>query len=269
MYFFFEVSNGVSEFVKSKRFIVNKKKLLRYSIITLTFFAVDFYFFDKTIAWLGILFGLGLVVFIQIIVLIPMEIALKIQSAKIIKDRIINMKIISSVTSSGFTIQFHKGSISYDWNEIKSLKLKNMELTIAFFSKKRKLTITDNDDNYYYLLKNIPKGYPTIDYAFLEDFFNSLTTCPFCGLVAFHKDYCLACYSKDWNEELAKKYPSKEEYIRENQLELFAATDEETISTLKIDCNPFVRDEKWKPLVTKQEVFEYYEYYQKAFLGEN
>ena len=253
MYFFYELYSGIKELIEKQIFTVNKKKLLRYAVLVLVFLVVDWQFSEKTTAWLGILLGLGVVVAFQIIGAILLKIV-----PKIIFRKIKVRKTISRVTSSGFVIKFDKGSISYDWNEVKSLTLNNMQLTIDFISKKRKLKIDDGYINYHYLLKNIPKGYPTMDYEVVEKFFNSLTTCPFCGLIAFQKGFCLACRCEDWDENKAKEYPNKDAYLRENQLEIFATTDRhESFSNFKMDSKPFVRDEEWKPIVSKQEVLQY------------
>ena len=253
MSFFSELEKGIKKVTKNNVFKANKIKLLCFAVIIVVLFVVDLQFSEKKIAWKGILAGFVFIGFLGLFSILFKGIG-KIFIFKTMRG----YKIIRSVTSSGFVIQFDKGRISYDWNEIKSLTLNDMKLSVEFFSKKRKLIIDATYVNYYYLLKNIPKIYPTIDYNFLEDFFNSLTTCQFCGLVAFHKDYCLACRCDDWNEELAKEYPNKEEYIRENQLEIFATMDKhEAFSNFKMDCKPFVHDEKWKPMVTKQEVLEY------------
>jgi len=246
MSLYFELVDGWKAFRKSRQFLVNKKKILCYVGIILLSIALDLLFFERKLALLSCSAGIGFGILLSVF---SVTFAVFIHAIPITLLHFLNSKAknIDSVTNSGFIIKFNKGSISYDWNEVKSLTLNNMKLSIDFISKKRKLKLDSRCGNYYYFLKNIPKGYPTMNYDFIKEFFNNLTTCPFCGLIAFEDfSWCLHCGCEAKND------------IREEQLEIFSTMEkDEKFSDFKINNKVFARDENWKPLVTKQEVLQY------------
>ena len=242
----FNLYAGIREYMTVREF-TNKKRLLLDIFIILGFIAFDWQFLENNIAWIGCLVGLFLFIVGFLIGRIPMEIKYN----KISKSR----KTIKTVTELGFDIEFGEKTISYQWKNIETISLKIKENSlqeITLFIKFHngiKLSLDENCPVFYFLLKNIPKGYPTMDYDFIKEFFNNLTTCPFCGLIAFEDfSWCLHCACDAKND------------IREEQLEIFATMDKnEKFSDFKINNKTFARDEKWKPIVTKQEVLQYSE----------
>ena len=176
---------------------------------------------------------------------------------------------IKDVNNLGFTINDKKDSFFYHWRSVKSIKLKTyfsdnktiekISLSFKFSDGKKKLNIDSHFTNFYYLLRNIPKGYDLMDYDFAENLFKNLKTCPFCGLVAFYNGECLDCICDlDLYETLKEEYLNIEDYIKDEQLEIFATNDRnEKFNDFKIKSLSFEQDENWKPLVTKQQVLQY------------
>ena len=98
-----------------------------------------------------------------------------------------------------------------------------------------------------------------MDYSFVENLFKNLKTCPFCGLIAFYNGECLSCFCDlHLYEVLKEDYSGIEDYIQDEQLEIFATYDKnEKFNDFKIKDLLFEQDENWKPLVTKQQVLQY------------
>ena len=186
------------------------------------------------------------------------------------------IRYIEKVNDLGFrirTLNFNRkkkfnDSIFYNWIDVKSVKLSvnfadetigKMSLSFGFSDGKRKIKVDNSFRNFYYLLRNIPKGYDTMDYDFVENLFKDLKTCSFCGLIAYHNGECLDCYrTSNLSEKYLKKHPNIEEIIKKEQLELFSTPEKDEIfNDFKIKSLSFKQDENWKPLVTKQEVLQY------------
>ena len=96
-----------------------------------------------------------------------------------------------------------------------------------------------------------------MDYEFRRNLFENLKTCPFCGLVSYYNGRCLDCICSlwFWTEDQKEDYPTVEDYIKEEQLELFAIRNRnEKFNEFKTKSLAFEQDKNWKPLVSKQQV---------------
>ena len=103
-------------------------------------------------------------------------------------------------------------------------------------------------------------GYKNFDYAYIASFFSNLKTCVVCGAIAFNDSECLSCGCTNWTNELEKDYLNYEEYVKANQLDIFATLEKnEKFCDFKIIDKNFEFDSNWTPMVTKKEVLEFSE----------
>ena len=255
----FNLYASIREYITIKKF-TNKKRLFLDAFIILGVVVLDWHFLEIKLAWLGCLFALFVFIVAILSVKIPMVIYWKIKIKQILKSS----KEIKTVTKLGFEIEFGEKTTSYQWKDIETISLKinkkqlrDITLSIKFHNR-IKLSLDKSYGDFYFLLKNIPKDYYSIDYGSLEKQFENLRTCPFCGLIAFENfSWCLHCGCGVGNGSSKELHISETE-IREEQLEIFATMGKnEKFSDFKKNNNAFARDENWKPLITKQEVLQY------------
>ena len=143
------------------------------------------------------------------------------------------------------------------WQNIHEVELNDAKNTLTFTTVgEEPFTIDDSVDNWFLLLKNIPRHYIYFDHAYVENLFAQLQPCEVCGFVAVHDNTCQACYEVPWAP--SKKYPVKEDYLRATQLDVFASpTPEEEPSFDLIDSRAFERLPNWQPLISKEELREF------------
>ncbi len=148
---------------------------------------------------------------------------------------------------------------SFLWNDIKDIQILG-ETIHVFISWGRVVKFEPKINGYYRLLQNIPLGYDHFDYTYFKRSFKKLKDCPVCGMVSLHKDECLSCNCESWNTKLKKEYATYDEYIKENQMDIFSTLDkEEVFKDFERNENAFDISKNWKPLVSKEEVLEYSE----------
>ena len=166
---------------------------------------------------------------------------------------------IEGINKQGFKIAIGTKLKQYYWRDIKWIKF-DKERFRLIFKEESKVVIDNKTINLYLLLKNIPLGHKDFDYAYIDSFFSNLTTCFVCGAVALKDSKCLSCGCTTWTNELEKDYPNYEEYVKANQLDIFATMDKnEKFSDFKIIDKNFEFDSNWTPMVTKKEVLEFSE----------
>ena len=143
------------------------------------------------------------------------------------------------------------------WQNIHEVELNDAKNTLTFTTVgEEPFTIDDSVDNWFLLLKNIPRHYIYFDHAYVENLCAQLQPCEVCGFVAVHNNTCQACYEAPWTP--SKKYPVKEDYLRASQLDVFASpTPEEEPSFDLIDSRAFERLPNWQPLISKEELREF------------
>jgi len=221
--------------------------------ILLIFIAVGLFYFDKKMILL-----LRAVIFIAVSVLILfilIELILSLFSVSYLKSK--KQTIIDSADNKSFTISNGMKKTQYYWNEIQDIKFDKEPFRLTIFAK-RKLTFDEKTQNRYLLLKHIPLGFSSFDYTYRDSFFVNLKPCIVCGTIALQDDECLLCGCVSWSADLEKNYSSYEEYIIENQLDIFATIDEnEKFNNFKINDKNFDSDPNWKPKVTKEEVLAF------------
>jgi len=245
------------------------KKLAIRALVILFLIILNFQIDEKIVrkdtALICATFGIAIVVCYLLLMQLT-KMRMNYQVNKILNN---GRRSVEEVNNFGFKINIKNSDVFYDWQNVKSVKLKvsfleknikKISLLFKFNNGKPKIEIDNRFRNFYYLLKNLPKEYKSIDNNFIENLFKNLKTCPFCGLVSYYNDRCLDCIcSLDfWTEEQKEDYPTIEDYIKEEQLEIFATNDKnEKFNDFKIKNLAFQQDENWKPLVSKQQVLQY------------
>jgi hypothetical protein len=244
--------NYIQSKIKSEEFTLEKKD--KYYLISFVIALVlGFLFFQKEDVLLGLKAGLIISSFSGILFLI-IHIIFRITGTSYKKRQ--NIK---TVDKKGFTITSGTKQKNYYWRDVQWVKFEREKFKLIIKEKSR-LEIDLKTDNLYYLLRNIPLGYKDFDYTFMTDFFSKLTTCKVCGFIALKETECLSCGCTTWTTELEKNYANYEEYVKENQLDIFATMEkDERFNEFKIPNKNFDFDAKWKPIVTKNEVLEYSE----------
>jgi hypothetical protein len=157
----------------------------------------------------------------------------------------------------GFIVQELLGPKTYKWSDFKHVELRNELKEIELIGKKKKV-LEDFMNGYYLLLRKLPSGLAGSDSLKIQTFFDSLSTCEICGLIAVEKDYCLSCSYDVWSEELEEYFSDKDTYIKKGQLDVFSIEKPNqpyhdfTTPTLGLDKDP-----NWNPKVTREEVLKY------------
>jgi len=167
-----------------------------------------------------------------------------------------NPKLID-LTQNGFRILTVNpaSEINIKWDDIDDVELENKRI-ILFSDNKIKYIIQESEYmRWYELIKNIPAGYPRFDYNYVNQFFKNLTGCEICGHLSVNNGECLSCGSEVWNDELAKMYNSKREYIIEEQLDIFSPDDEDEKNLISNELESgFSSDPNWKPLISQDDI---------------
>ncbi len=244
--------NYIQSKIKSEEFTLEKKD--KYFLISFVIALVlGLLFFQKEDVFLGLKAGLIISSFSGLFLLI-IHIIFRITGTSYKKRQ--NIK---TVDKKGFTITNGTKQKNYYWRDVQWVKFEREKFKLIIKEKSR-LEIDLKTDNLYYLLRNIPLGYKDFDYTFMTDFFSKLTTCKVCGFIALNETECLSCGCTTWTTELETNYANYEEYVKENQLDVFATMEkDEKFNEFKIPNNNFEFDTKWKPTVTKKDVLEYSE----------
>ena len=244
--------NYIQSKIKSEEFTLEKKD--KYFLISFVFALVlGLLFFQKEDVLLGLKAGLIISSFSGLFILLT-HIIFRITGTSYKKRQ--SVKIADK---KGFTITNGTKHINYYWRDVQWVKFEKEKFKLIIKQKSR-LEIDLKTDNLYYLLRNIPLGYKDFDYTYMTDFFSKLTTCKVCGFIALNETKCLSCGCTSWTKELESNYANYEEYVKENQLDFYATMEkEEKFNDFKIFNKDFEFDNKWKPIVTKNEVLEYSE----------
>lgn len=158
---------------------------------------------------------------------------------------------------NGFIVQELFGPKTYKWSDFKRIEFRK-ELKEIELRGKKKVVLDDYMNGYYLVLKKIPLELVGSYSLKIQTFFDSLSTCEICGLVAVEEDACLSCFYDVWSEELKEYYTDKETYIKEGQLDVFSIEEPNQpfhnfeTSVVGLDLDP-----NWKPRITKEEVLKY------------
>lgn len=155
----------------------------------------------------------------------------------------------------GFIIEFNddRETIKANWNDFDDIKLSNENVSII----KNKKIVHIIDDSYlgwYQFIQDVPIGFDSYDYIFVEQFFNNLKGCQICGLLALKNDKCLACGSEVWNKNLLELFNSEVEYIKEEQLDMFEPCEDDPILLNNDPESGFKSDPNWIKVVTELEL---------------
>lgn len=165
-----------------------------------------------------------------------------------------------SITKDGFNLVFYgKKDRFHRWEDFKTIKTNKSFKRIHLVKKSfGKVIISKDCLNWYELLKKIPPHFTDFDRKRVQNFFENLTPCMICGCIAVHDSECCVCQNSDWTIQIECEYKTKENYIKEKQLELFATEDkEEQIVDFFEEDDTFKLDKSWKPMVTEQEILDY------------
>lgn len=170
--------------------------------------------------------------------------------------------IISGAGPKGFSITKGMHTQTITWNEIEELRWegKNTELV---FKKGPWILITTNVSGWEKMLLAAPKDltgekYPLIKETLDKDYQKYLA-CAICGWKAIEAEdnkegYCEVCSNDQWHKKMAE---SKEEYIRQCQLEFFSTESADEPVNFDQPQKGFQRVTTWSPLVSEWDVQEY------------
>lgn len=244
--------NYIQCLIKSEKIKIEKREKY-FGLVFLIVLIIGLSYLQKKDVFLGLQIGLFLTLFwllfvhlIKLIVFMPKLFSKKHQR-------------IDGLNNTGFKIAKGTSLKQYYWRDIQWINFDKEKFSLIL-KEKRRLEIDKRTQNFYLLLKSIPLGYKDFDYDYINSYFSSLTTCIVCGSIAFRESKCLSCCCTSWTKELEKDYSNYDEYVKENQLEIFATMEKkEKFSEFKIVDKNFVFDSNWQPLVTKKEVLEYSE----------
>jgi len=144
----------------------------------------------------------------------------------------------------------------FNWYDIKDVELVNGfsegEISFTLNNGEQKSIPEEHHESWYELLKKIPQGFSKYDYEGVRAFFDNLKGCEICGMMSVYEGECLACGEEEWKEEFLDEYESKEEYIRELQLDEFEPIDDEEAVISNKPKSGFKSFEGWKLMINSQ-----------------
>ena len=167
---------------------------------------------------------------------------------------------ITEITSNGFTVVGpDKKSLVY-WKDVKEISLtSNNNLSFAMNNGVKEF-YSSMSVGFYKLLQNIPNNKLADDAikTFKTETFKDLETCKICGFVALKNNTCMNCKMSSFDPNTSED-ENEETYIRNEQLDHFNTWEEhEKVNFNFIEKDSaFVRDNNWKPIVTKEEVIAF------------
>lgn len=244
--------NFIKSIIKSEKFNLEKKDKY-YVLAFIVALVIGLSYFQKEDVFTGLKAGFIISLLTGLFLLI-MKFVIGI-SGLTYKKR----QRVESVDKKGFKIITDSRQKQYLWRDIQWIKFDKEKFKLIFKEKSR-IEIDLKTINLHLLLKNIPSGYTDFDYTYIKDFYSKLTTCTVCGTIAFNESECLSCGCTTWTTELEKAYANYEEYVKENQLDIFATMEKnEKFNDFKVSDKNFAFDSSWRPIVTKKEVLEYSE----------
>lgn len=158
---------------------------------------------------------------------------------------------------NGFIVQELFGPKTYKWSDFKRIEFRK-ELKEIELRGKKKVVLEDHMNGYYLVLKKLPSELAGSYSLKIQTFFDSLSTCEICGLVAVEEDACLSCFYDVWSEELKEYYTDKDTYIKEGQLDVFSIEEpNQPFHNFKTSVAGLDNDPNWKPRITKEELLKY------------
>jgi len=171
----------------------------------------------------------------------------------------IKIKMISDINSFGFKLRYNSECKEYRWRDINNIRLLNGGDILIKRKRRKDIMLNREYTRWFDFLKRIPKNLLLDDEipSFVFSLSNRLKTCPICGKVSSDNDRCLYCNNEMFNKSLAIEYTNEREYIRTKQFELFCTDDKMERINFKLEENDgFELDEKWKPMITVDELNE-------------
>jgi hypothetical protein len=175
-----------------------------------------------------------------------------------IPNSIKNLLQIDNITKTGIDIYKSNKKQTIKWNDVISVYLDKNKTKLIITLKNEKIQIPKNSINWYKLIRSIPDKYADFDFDYVDKLFNSLTTCEICGAIANRDNECLSCGSESFDYKKHPEFKTKNDYIKEKQLELFAILDrDDKFEGFCEATDGFEIDKNWIPLITETELFEY------------
>ncbi len=169
---------------------------------------------------------------------------------------------ITDINATGFKIRNIKNIIieEYIWKNIKDIffsKEDKSEIVITDI-KGEKTAVSKEYANWFLLLKNLRKNFKSFDYNYIQKIFDSFEFCEVCGHKTIDENYCVLCGTDLWTDDLKRDYKNKIEYIKEEQLDIYAVMSSlEKVDFEKFKDSGFKKDPNYKLLVSKEEVYKY------------
>jgi ribosomal protein L32 len=233
----------------------------------------------KAYKWMGIINGVILILIwtfnlrenppiLAILVLVPNIIALivihrlekKETVETLLEDTIADLTIIDNISINGFEINHKNKKTSINWKSLTSVEFNKKYTDLLINSNGKVQKIHKNAINWYKLIQSVPSSFDSFDYEYVNKLINRLTTCNICGSIAIDKKTCLDCGSSIFDNNIELDYNGEEEYLKAEQLELFATmNNDEKFDGFYSDSNNFKIDSDWTPLITEKELMEYSE----------
>lgn len=187
----------------------------------------------------------------------------------IVTNEFNNIKFITDVNQLGFVIKYmtigniamkEKKEMVVQWLDVVDIDLEDENRLVIRLISKEPITIDYTCIGWYSLIKQIPKSKfktPSLEQV-INQLFADLNFCKICGHKAVNAKKCLSCSNCCFNEEVQMVFEQENDYIKAEQLEWFSTNGEdEFVNFYESETNVFERNNKWKPMVTKEEVIEY------------
>lgn len=132
------------------------------------------------------------------------------------------------------------------WSEVDDVSVSRERLLLTL-KDKSEFPIPSEWTAWFGLIQYIPDHYPSFDKQWVTRFFEALTPCEVCGLIALEEAKCLNCSSNKWNP----KFGPNIEYLKQEQIEWFEdlpADDPHYLNNPASDG--FLPDPNWKLWIT-------------------
>lgn len=176
------------------------------------------------------------------------------------EETVADLIIIDAISTNGFKIKHKNRKTIVSWQSLTSVKF-NKDYTVLKINQNGKVQkIHKNAINWYKLIQSVPSSFDSFDFEYVNKLINRLTTCNVCGSIAVDDKTCLDCGHIMFDSNIQLDYKSEEEYLKAEQLELFATMDKnEKFEGFYSDSNNFKTDSEWSPLITEDELMIYSE----------
>ncbi|MBN1251579.1 MAG: hypothetical protein JXR51_09170 [Bacteroidales bacterium] len=177
------------------------------------------------------------------------------------KKYINSKKQFISISKTGFEVINLLGDTLYlyKWEDIEDIYFEdeNHDNLIIVDSKNVSISYPKSTINWIHFLKTVPQNFKSLDYEHIANYLKSLKYCEICGYKAVD-EYCDVCSAETWDDKFLEDYESKEEYLKEEQLDYYAVMSIYEHVDFEQDKDlGFEKDINYKIYVSKEEILKH------------